>query len=86
METTEIKKGKFGVNVKGEPVLFLDEEPQKTFYIQNNIGKVKYVVNVSDGVTKNRDGSPFTGIATFSNKKEMAKYLTKIKKEGYVEI
>ena len=57
----------------------------KTFYIQNNIGKVKYVVNVNDGVTKNKDGSPFTGIKTFSNKKKMAIHLKKLKSEGYVE-
>jgi len=44
----------------------------KMFYVQTNIGRVKYVVNYHDGCKKHRDGSNFFDIATFKNKKKLA--------------
>lgn len=57
----------------------------KIFYTQDNIGTVKYVVNHHDGVKKHPDGSPFYDIHTFKNKKKLSKFLTGLKKAGYVE-
>jgi hypothetical protein len=57
----------------------------KVFYIQNNIGTAKYVVNFHDGVQKHNDGSDFYAIAIFHNKKKLAKYVKDLKLKGYQE-
>ena len=57
----------------------------KEFYIQYNIGKVKYVVNHNDGNKKHKDGSRFFDIATFKNKKNLAKFVSELKNKSYVE-
>jgi hypothetical protein len=57
----------------------------KQFNIQYNIGKAKYVVNHHDGVKKHRDGSNFFDIAIFKNKKNLAKFICDLYKNGYVE-
>lgn len=57
----------------------------KEFYTQNSIGKAKYTVNYHDGVSTHKDGSPFFGIAIFTNKKKLAKYIKKMKGDGYIE-
>ena len=44
-------------------------------YIQDNIGKCKYVVNYSDGTKRHKDGSEFFDIAIFRNKKNMQKFI-----------
>jgi hypothetical protein len=51
----------------------------------HRIGMAKYVVNYHDGVQTHKDGSPFFGIEIFSNKKKLNKFITQLKKEGYVE-
>ena len=43
----------------------------KRFYIQNDIGKAKYVVNYHDGNKKHFDGSDFFDIIIFKNKKKL---------------
>jgi len=57
----------------------------KTYYIQYNIGKAKYVVNFYDGVKKHNDGSPFFDIAIFKNKKKLNTFTDQLKTVGYVE-
>lgn len=57
----------------------------KRFNIQTNIGKAKYVVNSHDGEKKHPDGSDFYDIAIFKNKKDLARCVAGLKKEGYIE-
>ena len=56
----------------------------KNYYIQYNIGRCKYCVSFHDGVQTNRDGSPFYGIAIFSNKKNMKSFVRNVL-NGYKE-
>jgi hypothetical protein len=57
----------------------------KRFHIQYNIGKARYVVSHHDGEKKNRDGSDFFDITIFSNKLNMAKFVSELKDKGYTE-
>lgn len=57
----------------------------KEFYVQYNIGKVKYAVSYHDGVQKHRDNSPFYGVEIFKNKKKMDMFIVGLEKEGYTE-
>lgn len=57
----------------------------KVYYVQDNIGRVKYVVNFHDGVQTHKDGSPFFGIQTFKNKKKRDTFIKKLITEGYKE-
>jgi hypothetical protein len=59
------------------------ERAMKTFYTQDNIGNVKYVVNFHDGVKTHGDGSPFFDIKTFRNKKLRDKFCEELKSQGY---
>jgi hypothetical protein len=55
----------------------------KRFYIQNNIGKAKYVVCFHDGIQKHSDGSDFYGIAIYKNKIKMEKICLEVLDNGY---
>ena len=55
----------------------------KTFYIQYNIGRVKYLVNHRDGTKFYPDGSPFHDIATFRNKEKMKNFVHNLGMNGY---
>jgi hypothetical protein len=55
----------------------------KTYNIQYNIGKAKYVVNFHDGVKTHKDGSRFFDIAIFKSQKTMNLFIKKLKSEGY---
>ena len=57
----------------------------KDYYIQYNIGKVKYVVNYHDGIQTHKDGSEFYGINTFTNKVKMNAFVQELIKAGYKE-
>lgn len=57
----------------------------KRFYIQNGIGKAKYIVNHHDGTKTHKDGSAFFDISIFKNKKELAKFTNNLRKNGYTE-
>jgi hypothetical protein len=57
----------------------------KTFYQQDNIGKVKYTISYHDGIQTHRDGSPFFGIACFMNKKKLNEFKKRLISEGYQE-
>jgi len=65
--------------------LFHNSKEMKQYYTQENIGKAKYVVNFHDGFCEHPDGSPFYEIRLFSNKKERNKFISKLKRFGYVE-
>lgn len=58
---------------------------KKQFHTQNNIGKVKYVINYHNGIDTHTDGSPFFGIKTFSNKQKFNKEIKNLKNQGYYE-
>lgn len=56
----------------------------KRYYITHNVGTCKYLVSFHDGESTHRDGSPFYGIRSFSNKKKMAKFEKDLLKDGYI--
>lgn len=57
----------------------------KKFYIQQNVGTAKYVVNYYNGVKKHKDGSDFYDVAIFSNKKKLDDFVKELKSKGYTE-
>lgn len=57
----------------------------KSFNIQNNIGKAKYVVNHHDGQKTHKDGSPFFDVTIFSNKEKLNKFVKELKSKDYIE-
>jgi len=57
----------------------------KTYHIQYNIGKARYVVSFHDGHKTHPDGSPFFDIAIFTNKRGLLKAIDRLEKQGYRE-
>lgn len=56
-------------------------------YSENfGIGKSKYVVNFSDGIKTNKDGSEFYDIRIFSRKKDKDTFIKKLENYSYVKI
>ena len=55
----------------------------KSFRVNPQIGKVKHSVSHHDGVDTHKDGSPFSGISTFKNKKDLEAFTKKLSSEGY---
>ena len=55
----------------------------KSFNIQYDIGKAKYVVNFHDGIKKHNDGSEFFDIRLFKSHKRMIHFAEKLRMEGY---
>jgi len=55
----------------------------KQYYEQDNVGRAKYTVSEHNGIDTHKDGSPFFGIAIFSNKKKKQKYVKELIKQGY---
>lgn len=58
----------------------------RKFYVQNNIGKSKYVVNYHDGIQTHLDGSEFFYIHIFKNKKKLNVFVKELLDAGYKEI
>ena len=56
----------------------------KRYYEMANVGTVKYLVNTHDGVDTHKDGSPFYGVATFSNKRKKDAFIRALVRDGYV--
>ena len=56
----------------------------KRFYLQDNIGRAKYTVNFNDGKSKHKDGSDFFDIRIFKNKKDVARFVKDLQRDGYV--
>lgn len=57
----------------------------KEFYLMQNIGKAKYVINFHNGIKKHNDGSSFFDIKIFSNKKKTNSFIKELKCDGYTE-
>jgi hypothetical protein len=57
----------------------------KQYYIQESIGRAKYVVNFHDGVQTHKDGSAFFGIRIFKNKTKMGQFIKGLATAGYVD-
>lgn len=57
----------------------------KQYNLMYNIGRCRYVVNFHDGVKAHPDGSAFFDIGIFSNKKARDKFVSELKKDGFVE-
>ncbi len=55
----------------------------KKFYVQYNVGKVKYLLNFHDGERKHRDGSDFYDARFFKNKKLFEKAQKELILQGY---
>ena len=57
---------------------------RKIYNLMFNVGKAKYVINFHNGVDTHKDGSPFFGIQTFSNKKKFEKAEKALLADGYI--
>lgn len=57
----------------------------KQFYLQQNIGTVKYLLNYHNGERTHKDGSPFFDIKGFSNKKKLESFTKGLVAQGYTE-
>jgi hypothetical protein len=55
----------------------------KTYNIQYGVGKTKYLVNFHDGIKTHKDGSKFSDIKIFSNRKKMEGFIKKLRSNGY---
>ena len=58
---------------------------RKAYYVMHNVGKAKYLLNYHDGHSTHGDGSPFWGAACISNKRELARRIQELTRQGYVE-
>ena len=56
----------------------------KSFNIQYNIGKAKYVINFHDGKKKHPDGSKFYDIRIFKNKKKFDAFKKELESNNYI--
>lgn len=56
----------------------------KTYYLQFNVGKAKYVVNHHDGIKTHKDGSKFFDVKLFKNKKKLQQYINDLTSQGYI--
>jgi hypothetical protein len=57
----------------------------KTYYMQKNIGKCRYVISFHDGIKTHSDNSPFFDARIFSNKRNAQKFMRVLKSDGYME-
>ena len=57
----------------------------KTYTVQENIGRARYVVNFHDGAKRHPDGSPFRDVRIFTNKKAKAQFVRALVADGYTE-
>ena len=57
----------------------------KNYYIQYNIGKVKYAISYHDGIQTHNDGSTFYRISCHKNLKTLNAKINQLKSEGYNE-
>lgn len=55
----------------------------KVYYVQENIGKAKYVVNHHDGEKAHRDGSPFFDVSLFTNKRKRDGFIRELTRKGF---
>jgi len=57
----------------------------KKLNLMYNTGKCKYIVNYSNGIDTNKDGSIFYNIAIFKNVKKRNKFIKTLKSDLYEE-
>jgi hypothetical protein len=57
----------------------------KDYYVNFNVGTVKYVVNFHNGESVHKDGSKFYDMRTFKNKVDFETFLKKLQSQGYKE-
>lgn len=57
----------------------------KRYYIQYNVGKVRYLVNYHNGIAKHDDGSDFFDMAAISNKVKLKTFIDSLVCKGYKE-
>jgi hypothetical protein len=55
----------------------------KEYYLQENVGRAKYVVNFHDGVSTHKDGSEFYDIRIFRNRRDAEAFMQKLVRKGY---
>lgn len=55
----------------------------KRYYIQYNVGKVKYFLSYHNGEKKHKDGSDFFDVRTFKNKRALNAAIQVLHQEGY---
>lgn len=56
----------------------------KTYSTMRNVGKVRHVVSFHSGEKFHKDGSPFSDIRCFSNKREVDKFTRSLESQGYI--
>ena len=60
------------------------DEGKKRYNVMYGVGSSKYTVNFHDGKSKHKDGSDFFDIAIFKNKKDLAKKINDLTRQGYI--
>lgn len=55
----------------------------KSFSVNRNVGKSKFVVNFHNGEKKHKDGSPFFDIKICKKQAEVNSFIAALKSEGY---
>ena len=55
----------------------------KEYYLMENIGRAKYVVNFHDGVKTHKDGSAFYDIRIFRNRPDAETFMNELARKGY---
>ena len=58
---------------------------KKQYYVQERVGKARYVLNHHDGETTNPDGSPAWGLSTYRSKRGLQAAIKILRKQGYLE-
>ncbi len=58
----------------------------KKYLVRYNIGKVKYSIDLYNGIKTNKDGSEFWDILTFTNKKDLSNKEKELDQKGYVRL
>jgi len=58
----------------------------KEYYLQENIGRAKYVVNYHNGIKTHKDGSRFFDMGIFSNKQKLEAFVKELIRKGYKEV
>jgi len=56
----------------------------KTYNVQYNVGKVKYLVNYHNGTKFHKDNSKFYDIQTYKNKALFNNFIELLNKQGYI--
>ena len=60
------------------------DEGKKRYNVMYGVGSSKYTVNFHNGKSKHKDGSDFFDIAIFKNKRDLAKKINDLTKQGYI--